>query len=293
MPPRALREVLDEYARKKLRRADPSTKKKFGIALNHWSRMVGHEPSTDDLRDDAVEEYQDTLIELHELSEDTSVSYTKKILALWRFAHRMRYLDAWPMVDVIVPAEHIPVAWSRDELKRLFSALKTQTGFVGGVPASGWWLALHWVLWDSWERIGATLKLPWGNVNLEQRYLWFAAKTRKGKRRDKGHALHEITVASLAEIQNPNRELVFPWPYNRMTLWNRYRRILFDAQLPCDRYHMFHCMRRSGASHMRAAGGNPSQTLDHSDPAVTDRSYIDPRVAPPQSPSDILFRPTG
>ncbi len=293
MPPRPLRDVLDEYALRKLRRANPETKKKFGYALDHWARMVGHEPSTDDLSDEAVEEFQDTLIELIGLAEDTAAMYVKKICALWRFAFHKRYFDVWPMVEVVTPAEKIPVAWTQRELLILFGALTQQTGFVGGVPAADWWLSLHWILWDTWERIGAVLKLPWSQANLEERFLWFAAGTRKGKKRDKGHTLHETTANALRKILQPKRELVFPWPYNRMTLWNRYKRILFDAGLPFDRYHMFHCMRRSGASHMRAAGGNPSQTLDHSDPKVTERHYIDPRIAPPLSPSSVLFRPIG
>jgi integrase len=294
MPPRPLQGVLNEYAAKKLRRTDPSTKKKFEIALKHWGTMVGHEPSTDDLRDDAVEEFQDTLIELNGLTEDTAQTYTKKVLALWRFARELRYVDHAPMVEVITPAEHIPIAWLKPELKRLFEALGEETGFIGGVPAAEWWLSLHWVLWDTWERIGAVLQLPWSHVSLESEapYLWFAAKTRKGKKSPKGHALHALTAEALRKIVEPKRELVFPWPYNRMTLWNRYRRLIADAGLPCDRYHMFHCMRRAGASHMKAAGGDPGDTLGHSDPKVTKR-YLDPRICPPISPSTMLFRPIG
>ncbi len=57
MPPRPLRDVLDEYAQKKLRRANPQTRAIHEFALRHWERMVGHEPSTDDLNDDALELY--------------------------------------------------------------------------------------------------------------------------------------------------------------------------------------------------------------------------------------------
>lgn len=292
MPPRPLRDVLDDYAAKKLRRANPNTKRKIGIAIGHWQKMVGHEPSTDDLVDEAVEEFQDRLIELNGLAEDTAASYTHKILALWRFAFHRRQVENWPMVDVIAPAEHIPVAWSEMELCRLFGSLSIQTGFIGCVPAADWWLALHWVLWESWERIGATLKLPWSQVNLDQRFLWFAAKTRKGRTRDKGHMVSPETADALRKIVEPKRELVFPWPYDRALIWYRYKKILLEAGLPFDRYHMFHCMRRSGASHMKKAGGNPSQTLDHSDPKVTER-YIDPRIAPPVSPCTVLFRPAG
>ncbi len=292
MPPRPLRPIVDEYAAKKLRRCSQNTKNKYLYALDHWQDMVGHEPSTDDLFDEAVEIYQDSLIELHGLTEETAKSYVAKILALWRFCHRMRYVQEWPMVEVVVPAEHIPTAWSREQLSILFAALREQTGFIGGVQAAEWWTALHWVLWDSLERISAVLALPFENVNLADRHLWFAAKTRKGKTRDKPHQLRAATVAALSKICEPRRELVFPFPFNRGTLWNRYRRILLDAGLPHGRDSMFHRMRRSGASHMMAAGENPSQTLDHADPMTAKRHYIDPRIAPPVSPSTILFDPT-
>jgi integrase len=51
----------------------------------------------------------------------------------------------------------------------------------------------------------------------------------------------------------------------------------------------FHAMRRTAASHFAAAGGDASHFLGHSSPRITEKYYLDPRIADtgPQ-PCDVL-----
>jgi hypothetical protein len=61
------------------------------------------------------------------------------------------------------------------------------------------------------------------------------------------------------------------------------------AGLPNDSRHKTHCLRCSHATWLAVMGGNPSAALMHSDPATTQKHYIDSRLCPPVQPK--LFVP--
>jgi hypothetical protein len=48
-------------------------------------------------------------------------------------------------------------------------------------------------------------------------------------------------------------------------------------------------VRRTFASHIEAAGGNATQALSHTSRRVTEKSYIDPRIAIEPSHNERLF----
>lgn len=289
--PNTLRALVDFYAGKKLRRKDPATRHKFLFAIDHWSDLLQREPVLQDLTDDLVNDLQDYLLEECDLAENTVSMYVKKILALWRFAFHQRWAYKWPAVDLIEPADQIPIAWSAQELKTLFAALRSQKGYIGGVEARLWWPAQHWVFWNTSERVRAVMSLRWEQVDLEAGFVTFPPSSRKGKRRGAVRELSWQCVEALRLIKEPVRENVFPFPYCRDTLWNQYRAILKAAGLPHDRKHMFHCLRKSVASHMEAAGQSSTETLGHSDRSVTRRHYLDPRIVRPTQPANVLFDP--
>lgn len=289
--PNTLRALIDVYAAKKLRRKSPSTKLKYGYAVDHWSDQLGREPLLTDLRDDPVCEYQDQLLDLTTLADVTVEMYVKKILALWRFAFHQRWVWKWPAIELAETSDKIPIAWTEPQLRVLFSALRRQTGFIGAVPAADWWIAQHWLIWHTSERIGAIMGLEWPTLDLSAGYVVFPAGLRKGRRRETGYPLGPHCVAALQRIREPVRERVFPFPWDRSMLWRRYKAILQGAGLPFDRKHMFHALRKSVASHMEAAGADSTDTLGHSDRAITKRYYLDPRIARTVKPCDVLFNP--
>lgn len=146
------------------------------------------------------------------------------------------------------------------------------------------------VLWDTGERIGAVLQLEWQHLNGTT--LHVPAGTRKGKTRDKMYSLHPDTVALLETIHAVyGGSMLLPLDCCYESLFNRLRAMLNRAGLPSDRKHLFHCIRRSVASHGAAAGADASQLLDHSDPSITRRYYLDPRIVPAPRAVDVLFRP--
>jgi hypothetical protein len=120
------------------------------------------------------------------------------------------------------------------------------------------------------------------------------AEFRKGRIEERIYTLHPDTAAYLEMIREPKRELIFPWPLVPGHIHFAYARILRRAGLPSDRWHQFHAIRRSVASHGMAHGMDPVSILGHADGgALARKSYIDVRIAAPAQPCDILPRPDG
>ncbi len=211
-----------------------------------------------------------------------------KLLALWRFAAKHRYVEKWPTVKAPKMPERVALAWTQAELARVFAAVQL-AGPVGDVPGYQWWTALLSCLFDSGERITAMLALEWSGVDLEGGTLLLPAEVRKGQTCDRLYRIAADTAERLAVL--PRDRSPFHWPYCLGTLWGRYKRMLQAAGLPCDRRSKFHRIRRSTASHYEAAGGNATELLGHSSRKVTVKSYLDPRICGPPSAIDLLFRP--
>jgi len=287
-----LTSAFDAYCEKRLPMGDESTFRQFRINLKRFSEYLGHEATTDDLTDDAVQRVMVGMVKRDGLNPRTANKFRDNMLALWRFLCRRGEVTRWPEVLPLREPERDPIAWTKDQLRRLFDACQQQSGEFAGVPASLWWHGLHAVAWDTGERIGGLLSLQWSFVDLESRWVTVRAEGRKGKSADKSSRLHEDTVLVLAAMKSKSlrNEHVFEWPYCREYLWTRYGKLLDAAGLPNDRYHKFHCLRKSSASYFEAAGGNAQKLLGHKDGRVTQK-YLDPRVVVGEHASDVLFRP--
>ena len=159
------------------------------------------------------------------------------------------------------------------------AALDALPGRVGNVPARLWWRALHFVAFFTAERIGSILQIEWSDVNLQTGWLVCRAETRKFGAADKATRLPREAIESLRAIIEPERKLIFEWPMTGSSLYLHYKRILRRAGLSTDRKSKFHMLRRSAASHFKAAGGDPQALLGHSSLKTT-AGYIDPRICP-------------
>jgi len=279
-------DLFEEYRRRKLRGASHHTVNQFNVTLRAFSRFVEHEALLSDLDNDVVSEFCWSRVESG-LSPATARKNGNNLCALWRYTCRNAMLTVWPDVDLPKEPERTPIAWTPEQLERLFAACDDELGDIAGVHAADWWHALHSVLWDTGERISAVMSAKWCDVDLESGWLTINAESRKGKSRDKSWQLHADTTETLSKIKSPERKLIFPFPYT--TLYYRYSRLLKRAGLPHDRKHKFHCLRKSVGSYFEAAGGNATELLDHSSRQVT-RAYLDPRIVKPKQASDVLFR---
>ncbi len=278
----------NEYVPLRLIRGSKRTVTLYRYSIDYFSRTLGRASSLDDLTDLHVSNHLLGILSSGK-SANTAEKERCQLLAIWRFAVVRGHKQIGPSLQAIPTPETNPVAWNRDQLAKLFRACRTTPGQICGLKAGWWWLALHRVLWDSAERIGAVRQLLWSDLNGD--WMTFRAETRKGGRRGIQRKMHADTIIALGQIRETRRptDLIFPWDRTESTLYHHYGRLLQRAGLDDGSTSKFHRMRRSVGTHLHAAGGNAQRALDHQSSQTTDK-YIDKTIAIDEQPIDRLFR---
>lgn len=274
------------YQPQQLRSASPATLKLWRVALRHFDRFLQRRARVPDLTNETLAAF--AAWRLQKVQPATVNRDLASLLALWRWLHRRGRIDRWPDVQLEHEPRRAPQAWTREEFERLFSAAQQAPGNVGAAPASVYWPALLLVLFDSGERIGATLSLRWSDLDLAGRWVIFRAESRKGRDQDSCVRLASDTCDWLGRL--PRSQPPFAWPHSRVSIWPRYAELLAAAGLPTDRRSKFHRIRRTTASHAEAAGGNATELLRHASRRNT-LAYLDPRILEPRQAIDVLWRP--
>jgi integrase len=156
-------------------------------------------------------------------------------------------------------------------------AARRLVGRIGCLPASGWWATLLIVAWYSGARIAALLQVRWDDLRPTDGGLLLRAEASKTKE-DQFVDLPASVFETLEAIRFPTRDLVWPWPWHPRRLFLVFADLAAEAGLPLPKSRgKFHRIRRSTASYLKAAGGDPTARLGHSSPSVTAR-YLDPRI---------------
>jgi integrase len=289
--PNLLTELLALYRAKHLRSGAAGTIAQYEITLRHLDRHLKRPATLDDLSDDLTQDLLAWFVSQGRTARGAN-KLRSNLHTLWSFACRNGWCSRWPDSKPLVEPKRLPTAWSPEQLRALHEAVSSLPGTILGIPRSLWWSALHAVIWDTAERIGAVMQLRWDDVQLDDRRVTFRAETRKNKREDLQHQLHADTVALLKRMKTAGYARVFAWNRHPLHLWAAYKRILRKAGLPHDRKHSFHCMRRSSASYFEAAGGNSTSLLGHSSRDVTTKHYLDLNITQEgkASPADVLPR---
>lgn len=283
-----VKDLAATYRLRNLRSASQESIRLWDIALRLLDRYLGRPATSDDLDEDTFAGF--ILWRRQTVSAATVNRDLTSLLALWRWAHRVGKVDRWPQVELEKVPERIPVAWTQAEFNQLIRTAKRLDEFIGCIPARLWWHGLLMLLFDSGERITAALDLKWTQVDLPGGWVRFVAETRKGKRRDSIVRICSDTVQAIGSLEPRHSEMVFPWPFCRGYIWDRYGKVLQKAGLPDDRSRKFHCVRKTTASYVEAAGGNATQALRHSSRQTT-LAYLDPRIVQPAQATDFLWRP--
>jgi integrase len=224
------------------------------------------------------------------LAMPTINGYVTKLRAFWNWCAKKGIVELFPTIEDFPEPQSIPEAYDQEEFQRLIAATKLMQGEVMGLKASEWWYALHLVAFDSGERSSALLNLRWAHYDEGDATLAVPAEIRKGGRKPMLYRLKPSTVKALRRLQRPGAKIVFPWPGHIGTFYNHYRKLLDLAGLPYVSHKSgLQKVRRTFASHIEAAGGNATQALSHTSRRVTEKSYIDPRIAKEPSHNDLLF----
>ena len=207
------------------------------------------------------------------------------LLAVWRFAVEMNLMPKDPRVRKLKELRHEPDSWDPEDVLRLVNATTIFAGREAdhSVPMDLMWRALLLTEWWTALRAGTLLKIKRQNVNLQTGWIYVepeSVKTGRGKK----FRLGPDAVAALQAIWEPKRDLMFPWPYRRESLWRYFCKLQKAASVPeSSRKSMsrFHKLRRTVATQAAVSAGLPAAIalLDHSGPEVT-RRYLDPSKLP-------------
>ena len=277
------------YRRQRLFGKSPDTVRLYEFAITEFDSAVGREATIYDLSDDAVIAMMQAIIDRGSTNRTANRS-RECIVALWNFLARKRIVDQFPDVPRLPDVKNAPVAWSRDQLARLFQACRDAPGYIGDYTAARWWLILHSLLWNSCDRIKPARLCRFEDFNLDTGWATFHAKMRKGGSESNTFKLDPITIGLLKPVAKESGP-VLPWPYSWTYIYKLYNKLLRSAGLPRDRFHKFHAVRRSAGSWIDAAGGDATAALGHSSERITRRHYLDPTICSTQQPCDVLFRP--
>ena len=259
------------------------------VSIRNFERFLGRVPTLADLTDDNLSRFLAWHLDVRRNSRFTANRDGSRLLAVWRFACRRGLLKVWPEITKLPEPKRMPEAWSLGQYGQILAACQQVMGRICGIPGRLWWTALHLTIYDSAERIGAVMSVPWSDVDLDGAWFLVRAEYRKGGKSDRVYRLRPETIAALRAMRTANRSgPIFPWDRDPTTLWHRYKQILRAAGLPHDRRSMFHRLRRTVASHFKLAGGDATALLDHTSAKVTNESYLDPRIVGQQHAADLL-----
>ncbi len=287
-PQSLLRMFRDHYEPMRLLGRSPRSSKQYVIMLRHFARFLGRPAVISDLDDLTVSRFA---AYLRNNCGQSPISVNKgldKILSLWRFLNRRRIVETYPEIRKLPEPGRIPQAWTLEQAAKLLATCRRVKGtFRPNIRAADWWVALHLLIWDTGERVGALLGLCWDDVDLDTGWLCIRAELRKGKVKPLMRRLRPETLDALRAIIKPQRSLILPWDLKRCLLYTHYTKVLAAAGLPNDRRSKFHRMRRTVASHFAAAGGDATALLDHTSRSVT-LHYLDPRIVKEVQAIDLL-----
>jgi integrase len=210
------------------------------------------------------------------LSAATVNKVRRHCLALLRWAVEIGEIEKVPSWKPDAELRRAPHAFLVGEFSRVLSAAQRRPGYVDGIPAGWWWESLLLSLWYTGSRITAILQVRWDDVLKDGFYL--RAEYQKQKA-DQLFVVGADCLRAIERIRTPERELVWPWPHSQKALYRHFASIAKTAGVPVSRDTggLFHRIRRSTASYIRAAGGDATSQLGHSCSSVTAR-YYDPRI---------------
>jgi integrase len=280
------------YQPRKLPGNNPNSIRQHEIVLRHLDRFLQRPAVVTDLEEDTITHFAAWLVSERKQSPPTVNKSLSKLRAQWAMYNRRGLVSTCPEdLPKLREPKRLPEGYRLETFERLLSHALETRGQVAGIAASRWWYTLLLTMYDTGLRIGATLALRWDAVDLYSGTILAAAETQK-QFADQIFMPAPETIALLKEFRFPPREVVFPWPEARSRMYDRFKELLERAGLPSGRRHKFHKLRRTTASHIKAAGGNATEHLGHSSPRVTE-GYIDERIAGARCQAHLLPRPFG
>lgn len=266
----------NDFFPRRLRIRSKDTVRQYRYAINDLGKYLGRVATIQDLNDDQISRWAKHMSG-GDLSAYTVRDKIGRITTLWNWLAKRRMVGEFPTIELPQPPEIMPISLSEEELQQLFDSCLKERGKIGGIPAPLWWRSHLAFVFATSERKSAALavKLAW--VDLKKKICTIPAGFRKGSRKTAIYHLRDDLIPILRRLMlaDPGREQLWPWPYSEGCYYYRLGRICEEAGLPDDRKHKMHCLRVTHATMLKIAGGDPSASLMHSNPATTRDHYLD------------------
>lgn len=279
------------YFPKKFKVRSPKTREQYRFAVNGFEQFLGRRATLADLNEDSLVGFIHWLLEVRGVAEVTANDHRSgRLKTLWDWLARRGHVSTFHTIEKIPEPELQPLAWSQEELRRLFAAAQSMPGMVDPFRAAVYWPALLAWYWNSAERYGATFAMQQEHIDWDQGIASLPASIRKGSRKAATYRLWQSTIELMLPLKRPSGA-VFPWPFSKASYFLHWNKLLKMAGLPTGRHRKSQSMRVSHATHLTVAGADASKALKHSDPATTRKSYIDQRFIVDEGIS--LFKPWG
>lgn len=261
----------------------------FRFLRRHYGRDILIDEQTDQLAADHLEWLLARGITARRVNAHRGCWFT-----VWRFAKERGAIGQLPTVRKLRCEEDEPDAWTEDEAARIVEACASLRTWpdIAGIRADRYFRALLLVGWWTALRRGTLLKLRRADVDFDSAWLTVTGSKMKN-RRGKRFRLGADALEAVRQIWFPERELIFPWPFNdRCRMFYRYfDHVVSVAGIAPSTRNMgkLHKWRRTVATVVAVKAGlmAASALLGHSAADVT-RRYIDPSKMPGADATQIL-----
>jgi integrase len=277
-----------EYFPRNLRLRSSVTKLRYKQAIDVLGKYLGRDATLEDLNDDTFVAWLIWLVERRGVCERTANGIVGRLRTLWTFLAKRKVVDCFPTAQNLPVPEYEPLAWSQEELQRLFVAATQMPGMVGHVRAGVWWPALLAWFWATSERLGATLSMEAEHLDLDRGIACLPAKIRKGGRKPATYHLPRESADLIRRIYRPKGKVFF-WDKSLESYFLHWDRLLRLAGLPGGRKRKSQAIRVSHATWLTVAGGDATKKLQHGSAETTRKHYIDLRHFPDTGVE--LFKP--
>jgi integrase len=290
-PPITLPDFLQRHYLPGQIHLSPGSVALFRTAVNRLTAWRGGPFPLAKLTDAAVIDHLRDFAATH--SPATVNNQRRRLLQLWTAAAADGHCGApQRRIPKLREPEPVPEAWTVDEFGRLLAECRNLPPRPRMPWRADWWTSLWLVVYWTACRVGALLTSEITDYHQAQQALSIRAPRQKNRR-----ATILFLPPSAAEWvcraigHEPDRRLLWPWPYSRAYLWRQARRIVTQAGLPCPKRgnQLFHRARRTCISYCWAIDQSLAQRqAGHASPKLTERHYVSPLIARPRSAADVL-----
>lgn len=253
--------------------------KQLRISLRSFGVFLERPATLSDLQADTVSRFVDWMQDAGRAPR-TIKNKRADVLSVWRFAHDEELIADAPkprkIKSVGIPRRD-PDAWDSAELMRLLTACDQFRGHfkTTGVARSDYMRALSLVVYSTGLRFTPAISLrradlhPDGSITA----IWTTQKNRYSQS-------VQLDAAAMAAVRPFDaHEFLLPGPRDPKAIRKLWRQACNWAGLATGPRQGLQKMRRTAATFLeRECPGAASQFLGHTDPRLTIRHYLDPRI---------------